>query len=82
MDALMPLLQSSHSPRIVNVSSVVGKLQWIPSESIRKEFGIADGSSEEKLDDLLRCFLTDFKTKNLENNGWPTSWFCEDRNKF
>ncbi|KAH7663064.1 Short-chain dehydrogenase/reductase SDR protein [Dioscorea alata] len=72
IDALMPLLQLSRSPRIVNVSSVVGKLQWIPSESIRKEFGDADGLSEEKLDELLQLFLSDFKGGNLKKNGWPT----------
>ncbi|XP_039137812.1 salutaridine reductase-like [Dioscorea cayenensis subsp. rotundata] len=72
IDALMPFLQLSHSPRIVNVSSSAGKLQYIPGESIRREFGDADGLSEEKLDELLRHFLSDFKAKNLEQNGWPT----------
>ncbi|KAH7663062.1 Short-chain dehydrogenase/reductase SDR protein [Dioscorea alata] len=73
IDGLMPLLQLSHSPRIVNVSSFAGKLQCIPSESIRREFRDADALSEEKLDELLRRFLSDFKAKNLEENGWPTN---------
>ncbi|KAH7663068.1 Short-chain dehydrogenase/reductase SDR protein [Dioscorea alata] len=72
IDALMPLLQLSHSPRIVNVSSSGGKLQCIPGESIRREFGSADGLSEDKLDELLQLFLSDFKAKNLKENGWPT----------
>ncbi|XP_039137814.1 salutaridine reductase-like [Dioscorea cayenensis subsp. rotundata] len=72
IDALMPLLQLSHSPRIVNVSSSGGKLQYIPGESIRKEFGDPDGLSEDKLDELLQLFLSDFKAKKLEENGWPT----------
>ncbi|XP_039138173.1 uncharacterized protein LOC120275612 [Dioscorea cayenensis subsp. rotundata] len=72
IDALMPFLQLSHLPRIVNVSSAGGKLQHIPSESIRREFSEADDLSEEKLDELLQQFLSDFKAKNLEENGWPT----------
>ncbi|KAH7663071.1 Short-chain dehydrogenase/reductase SDR protein [Dioscorea alata] len=72
IDALMPLLQLSHSPRIVNISSEGGKLQRIPSERIRREFSDVDGLSEEKLDELLQQFLSDFKAKNLEEHGWPT----------
>ncbi|KAM0938814.1 putative (+)-neomenthol dehydrogenase [Dioscorea sansibarensis] len=73
IDALVPLLQLSCSPRIVNVSSAAGKLQCIPGESIRRELRDADGLSEEKLDELLQHFLSDFKAKNLKENGWPTS---------
>ncbi|XP_039138255.1 salutaridine reductase-like isoform X3 [Dioscorea cayenensis subsp. rotundata] len=72
IDAFMPLLQLSNSPRIVNVTSAAGELQHIPGESIRREFSDAEGLSEEKLDELLQHFLSDFKAKNLEEHGWPT----------
>ena len=48
-------------------------LQYIPSEVIRKEMGIVDGQTEERLDKLLWSFLNDFKEGKLEGNGWPTS---------
>ncbi|XWS77078.1 hypothetical protein CRYUN_Cryun01aG0231600 [Craigia yunnanensis] len=34
-EALVPLLQLSDSPRIVNVSSTLGKLKHIPSEQLK-----------------------------------------------
>ncbi|KAJ0970141.1 hypothetical protein J5N97_023018 [Dioscorea zingiberensis] len=73
IDSLIPLLQLSHSPRIVNLSSILGKLQNIPSESIKREFGDIDNLTEEKIDELLQRYLSDFKAKKLEENGWPTS---------
>ncbi|KAJ0970083.1 hypothetical protein J5N97_022960 [Dioscorea zingiberensis] len=48
IDSLIPLLQLSHLPRIVNVSSMLGKLQNIPSESIKREFSDVDNLTEEK----------------------------------
>ncbi|KAJ0970081.1 hypothetical protein J5N97_022958 [Dioscorea zingiberensis] len=54
IDSLIPLFQLSHSPRIVNVSSIVGKLQNIPSESIKKNSVMLDNLTEEKLDELLQ----------------------------
>ncbi|KAJ0970142.1 hypothetical protein J5N97_023019 [Dioscorea zingiberensis] len=73
IDSLIPLLQLSHSPRIVNVSSLLGQLQNISSESIKREFDDVDNLTEEKLDELLQRYLSDFKAKKLEENGWPTS---------
>ncbi|TYJ27008.1 hypothetical protein E1A91_A07G157700v1 [Gossypium mustelinum] len=69
-DALIPLLQLSDSPRIVNISSSMGKLQYIPSEQ-RKE-ALSDADTGEKIDELITEFLKNFKEGSLESKGWPT----------
>ncbi|MBA0732724.1 hypothetical protein Gogos_016796 [Gossypium gossypioides] len=69
-EALIPLLQLSDSPRIVNISSSMGKLQYIPSEQ-RKE-ALRDADTGEKIDELITEFLKDFKEGSLESKGWPT----------
>ncbi|MBA0846524.1 hypothetical protein Goshw_003449 [Gossypium schwendimanii] len=69
-EALIPLLQLSDSPRIVNISSSMGKLQYIPSEQ-RKE-ALRDADTGEKIDGLITEFLKDFKEGSLESKGWPT----------
>ncbi|KAG6489270.1 hypothetical protein ZIOFF_050539 [Zingiber officinale] len=44
-EAFIPLLQSSQSPRIVNVSSLYGKRQYIHSERIKEELRNEDTHS-------------------------------------
>ncbi|EHA8588295.1 putative Salutaridine reductase [Cocos nucifera] len=73
-EALLPLLQLSQYPRLVNVSSVYGKLQGIPNKSIQRELGDVNRLSEQKLDELVQSFLNDFKEGKLKKNGWPTSF--------
>ncbi|KAL9225691.1 hypothetical protein vseg_001585 [Gypsophila vaccaria] len=72
INALLPLLQLSDSPRIVNVSSDVGLLKKIPGERIREALGNAEKLTEESVDGLLDEFLTDFKEGKIAENGWPT----------
>ncbi|XVF22595.1 hypothetical protein REPUB_Repub12eG0185000 [Reevesia pubescens] len=69
-EALVPLLQLSDSPRIINVSSTMGMLKHIPSEQFKGVLRNAD--TEEKLDALISEFLKDFKEGSLESKGWPT----------
>ncbi|XVF73240.1 hypothetical protein PTKIN_Ptkin12aG0185500 [Pterospermum kingtungense] len=69
-EALIPLLHLSDSPRIVNVSSFLGKLKHIPGEQLKGV--LRDADTEEKLDELLTEFLKDFKEGSLESKGWPT----------
>uniref|UniRef100_A0A7N1A3N4 Short-chain dehydrogenase/reductase n=1 Tax=Kalanchoe fedtschenkoi TaxID=63787 RepID=A0A7N1A3N4_KALFE len=69
--ALLPLLQLSDHPIIVNVSSSMGKLKNIPSERIRGVLNDTGNLTEEKLDDLLDEFLKDLKDGALESRGWP-----------
>ncbi|KAJ3670267.1 hypothetical protein LUZ60_010591 [Juncus effusus] len=72
-EAFIPLLQLSESPRIVNVSSSFGKLQFIPSESIKNEIRNINDLTTERLEDLLASFLDDFKAGTYIEKGWPKS---------
>ncbi|XP_027334881.1 (+)-neomenthol dehydrogenase-like isoform X2 [Abrus precatorius] len=72
VESLMPLLQLSDSPRIVNVSSKLGQLESLPNGSWAKGvFSDAENLTEEKVDEVLKEFLKDFKEGSLENKGWP-----------
>ncbi|PIA49515.1 hypothetical protein AQUCO_01300364v1 [Aquilegia coerulea] len=70
-EALLPFLQLSSSPNIVNVSSVYGTLQYLHNEKVKEELNNVESLTEERLDELLQCFLKDFKENKLEVNGWP-----------
>ncbi|KAI3444586.1 hypothetical protein Pfo_001251 [Paulownia fortunei] len=74
-EALVPLLQLSDSPRIVNVSSSMGKLKNIPSEWAKGVLNDAENLTEERIHEVLNMFLKDFKEGSLEAKGWP-QYFC------
>ncbi|KAI6702146.1 hypothetical protein NL676_011282 [Syzygium grande] len=69
--ALLPLLQQSNSAKVVNVSSGLGQLQFIPGENIKEELNDIDSLTEEKVDGLVVRFLDDMKEDRLETGGWP-----------
>ncbi|KAK4411357.1 (+)-neomenthol dehydrogenase [Sesamum angolense] len=71
-EALLPLLQLSDSPRIVNVSSSMGKLKNIPNEWAKGVLNDAENLTEERIDQVLNEFLKDFKESSLEAKGWPS----------
>ncbi|KAH1085835.1 hypothetical protein GYH30_017679 [Glycine max] len=72
VESLLPLLQLSDSPRIVNVSSTMGQLERLPKGSWAREvFSDANIITEEKVDEILKKFLRDFQEGSLESNGWP-----------
>ncbi|XP_076935119.1 short-chain dehydrogenase/reductase 1-like [Bidens hawaiensis] len=70
-EAFLPLLQLSNSPRIVNMSSNRGELQWINNETVKAELSDIDNLTEEKIDGIIQQFLRDFKADKLSENGWP-----------
>ncbi|XP_042492678.1 (+)-neomenthol dehydrogenase-like [Macadamia integrifolia] len=65
-EALLPILQLSDSPRIVNVSSSLGKLQDISDTWAKEVISDEDGLTEERVDDVLNKFLKDLKGRQ----GW------------
>ncbi|KAL0428908.1 UNVERIFIED_CONTAM: (+)-neomenthol dehydrogenase [Sesamum radiatum] len=65
-EALLSLLQLSDSPRIVNVSSSMGKLKYIPNEWAKGVLNDAENLTEERIDQVLNEFLKDFKEGSLE----------------
>lgn len=70
-EALLPLLQKSEAPRIVNVSSTLGQLSVVRNEKAKKDLGDVDNLTEEKVDKLVEEFLEDVKQDSIESKGWP-----------
>ncbi|XP_027351363.1 (+)-neomenthol dehydrogenase-like [Abrus precatorius] len=70
-EALVPLLQLSTSPRIVNISSRAGFLKNISNEWARTMFSDTENLTSEKIDEVLKEFQKDFKEGSLEIKGWP-----------
>lgn len=69
--ALLPLLQLSDSPRIVNVSSIMGLLKNIPNEWAKGVLGDAGNLTEQRIDEVVNEFLKDLKEGSLKAKGWP-----------
>ncbi|CAI8607217.1 unnamed protein product [Vicia faba] len=68
---LLPLLQLSDSPRVVNVSSMLGKIECVSNEWAKGVFSDADNLSEERINEVLKEFIKDFEQGFIERNGWP-----------
>ncbi|MFS7954934.1 putative (+)-neomenthol dehydrogenase [Helianthus anomalus] len=60
-EALVPLLQRSKSPRIVNITSVSGLLS----------LDDIDNLTVERIEEIIQCFFQDFKADKMRENGWP-----------
>ncbi|KAF5460703.1 hypothetical protein F2P56_020553 [Juglans regia] len=73
--ALIPLLQLSNSPRIVNVSSILGQLQFISNENARKELEDVEELTEEKVDKVVEGYLEDVK-ENLVDDKLINNVHC------
>ncbi|KAF3455803.1 hypothetical protein FNV43_RR00445 [Rhamnella rubrinervis] len=65
-EALLPLLQLSDSPRIVNVSSGAGTLKYISNKRFNEILSDVKSLTEEKVDEVLNEFLKDFEKDSLE----------------
>ncbi|KAH6779849.1 Rossmann-fold superfamily protein [Perilla frutescens var. hirtella] len=70
-EALIPLLQLSSSPRIVNVSSLLGNLKLLQNERAKSVLSDEASLSEERIDEVVQQFLKNFKEGRLEENQWP-----------
>ncbi|OIS99473.1 PREDICTED: (+)-neomenthol dehydrogenase-like isoform X1 [Nicotiana attenuata] len=72
IEAFIPLLLLSPLPRIVNISSLLGKIKLVSNEWAIKALSDGEGLTTEKVDEVLNKFLVDFKEGLLEEKGWPT----------
>ncbi|WCJ30883.1 NAD(P)-binding Rossmann-fold superfamily protein [Euphorbia peplus] len=70
-EALIPLLQLSNSPRIVNISSSWGKLENVPNAWAKEVLSNDEKLSVEKIDEVLSKYLNDFREGLLKKKGWP-----------
>ncbi|XP_033341075.2 carbonyl reductase [NADPH] 1 [Megalopta genalis] len=72
-EILYPLLKP-HA-RVVHVSSSLGHLSKIPSESLKKRFSDTK-LTEEELDNLMREFVEAAKAGNYLEKGWGNSTYA------
>ncbi|KAI6702473.1 hypothetical protein NL676_011609 [Syzygium grande] len=61
VEAHFGLLQRSDSPRIVIVSSIIGKLQHVSNEWAKGVLSDTENLTEAKVDEVVNVFLEDFK---------------------
>nr|ACN87276.1 short chain dehydrogenase/reductase [Papaver bracteatum] len=71
-EVLIPLLELSDSPRIVNITSINGSLKNITNETALEILGDVDALTEERIDMVVNMFLKDFKEDLIETKGWPS----------
>lgn len=69
-EALLPFLQLSTSPRIVNISSGLGKLENIREKRANQMLNDIDRLTENVLEEVVSGFLHDVKNQMLEQKGW------------
>ncbi|KAL3517136.1 hypothetical protein ACH5RR_024038 [Cinchona calisaya] len=71
IEACVPLLQLSSSPRIVNVSSFLGKLELLSNEWAKGVLRDGESLTEERVDEVLTEFLNNFKdSSTVESKGY------------
>ncbi|KAK2407137.1 neomenthol dehydrogenase [Trifolium repens] len=68
---LLPLLQLSDSPRVVNVSSGLGKIECVSNEWAKGVFSDVVNLTEERIDEVIKEFIKDYEEGSLETKGWP-----------
>ncbi|XP_058745573.1 (+)-neomenthol dehydrogenase-like isoform X1 [Vicia villosa] len=68
---LLPLLQLSDSPRVVNVSSTLGKIEHVSNEWAKGIFSDVENLTEERIEEVLKEFIKDFEEGSLERKCWP-----------
>nr|GMD75863.1 (+)-neomenthol dehydrogenase-like [Ipomoea batatas] len=73
VEAFLPLLQLSHSPTIVNVSSTLGNLKLLSNEMARKILSNGESLTEERVDEVVNEFLKNYKEGPMiaQAKGWP-----------
>nr|XP_043623133.1 (+)-neomenthol dehydrogenase-like [Erigeron canadensis] len=73
IEHFLPFLELSDSPKIVNVSSSMGKLKGLKNEWAIGILSDVENLTEEKIDEVLDQYLNDYKDGLLEIKGWPTT---------
>ncbi|XP_048141619.1 (+)-neomenthol dehydrogenase-like [Rhodamnia argentea] len=64
VEAHIGLLQRSNSPRIVNVSSIVGKHQYVSDEWAKGVLSDIENLTEDKVDEVVNVYLENFKNSS------------------
>ncbi|CAI9101770.1 OLC1v1039179C1 [Oldenlandia corymbosa var. corymbosa] len=69
-EAFISLMQSSPSPRIVNISSSMGKLALLSNEWAKRVLSDGENLTAERVDEVVAQFLKDFKEGTAEAKGY------------
>jgi len=70
-ESLMPLLQNSEAPRIVNVASQAGHLRILKNEELKSKF--VNCPSIDELENLVNAYVQDVQDGTHAEKGWPNS---------
>ncbi|KAK9202376.1 hypothetical protein WN944_017586 [Citrus x changshan-huyou] len=68
-EALLPLLELSDSPRLVNLSSYVSALKDLP-EKARAVLGDVENLTEERIEMVVKDYFKDYEEGEIANRGW------------
>ncbi|KAJ4790471.1 NAD(P)-binding Rossmann-fold superfamily protein [Rhynchospora pubera] len=75
IEALMPLFRRSPSTsRILSLSSRLGLLNKLTNPAIRKLLLEEETLKEEKIDQIVKQFLSQVKDGTWQEHGWPKVW--------
>ncbi|CAN7056450.1 hypothetical protein BRARA_D00116 [Brassica rapa] len=69
-EALIPLLELSDSPRIINVSSFMGQLKNLLNEWAKGILSDAENLTEERIDEVIDKLLNEFKDGVIKTKDW------------
>ena len=71
-DILFPILKAR--ARVVNLSSVSGRLQNIPSPALRQKLATSNSTlTKAELDQMMNAFVQATRDGNHTSLGWPNS---------
>lgn len=73
-EALIPCLEKSSSPRIINIASYAGRLSILKSQEKAKAFTRSDLTTEQ-LDDYLNDFVKAVENGTHAKQGWPNTCY-------
>ncbi|KAL1207172.1 Short-chain dehydrogenase/reductase 2b [Cardamine amara subsp. amara] len=69
-EVFIPLLQLSDSPRIINVSSIIGQLKNLLNEWAKGILSDAENLTEERIDEVITQLLNDVKECTVKTKDW------------
>lgn len=72
--SLIPLLEKSDSPRIINIASSAGRLSILPSEQRREAFS-SDSLKLHDLEEYMRDFVRAAQEGTHQKEGWPNTGY-------
>lgn len=73
--AMLPLLERSPSPRIVNVASAAGRLAILKSDDLVRTFTSPDLRLSPQLESLMKEFVQDVESGIHASKGWPNTCY-------